>query len=112
MDEKEIVIATDMDAVDSESIVVFSKPYSFEGKTYTEVDLSGLEMLTAEDMIAAGKYMTSKKSVSVAPETSVEYACFMASRATDLPIEFFMHLPMKDAAKIKNHFVNFIYGEE
>ena len=33
--------------------VKFSKPYRFEDKTYKEIDLSGLDNLTAEDMIAA-----------------------------------------------------------
>ena len=40
--------------------VKFSKPYRFEDKTYKEIDLSGLDNLTAEDMIAADKYLTRK----------------------------------------------------
>ena len=33
------------------NIVKFAKPYSFEGTEYTEVDLSGMDKLTIQDMI-------------------------------------------------------------
>ena len=45
------------------------------------------------------------------PEMTLEYACFIASKATDLPVEFFRRLPPKDAMKVKNRVTNFIYGE-
>jgi hypothetical protein len=92
-------------------IVKFSKPYQFEGNTYKEVDLSGLDSLTAEDMIAADRYLSRNGNVSIMPEMSVEYACFIACRATSHPIEFFRRLPPKDAMKVKNRVTNFIYGE-
>ena len=92
--------------------VKFSKPYRFEDKTYKEIDLSGLDNLTAEDMIAADKYLTRNGNVTVMPEMSLEYACFIASKATDLPVEFFRRLSPKDAIKIKNRVANFFYGEE
>ena len=31
-------------------IVKFARPHIFEGKEYTEIDLSGLDDLTAEDL--------------------------------------------------------------
>lgn len=34
------------------NIVKFAKPYSFEGTEYTEVDLSGMDKLTIQDMDA------------------------------------------------------------
>lgn len=94
------------------SIVQFSKPYPFEGKTYKEIDLAGLADLTAEDMIAADKYLNRSGNFSVMPEMSIEYSCFIASRATDLPVEFFRRLPPKDAIKVKNRVTNFFYGED
>ena len=94
------------------TIVKFNKPYHFEGKTYNEIDLSKLEDLTAEDMIAADKYLTRSGTVSVMPEMSLEYSCFIASRATDLPVEFFRRLPPKDAIKVKNRVTSFFYGED
>jgi len=97
---------------ETSAILKFSKPYHFEDKTYTELDLSGLDSLTAEDMIAADKYLSRNGNFSVMPEMSLEYACFVASKATDLPIEFFRRLPPKDAIKVKNRVTNFFYGEE
>ena len=42
---------------ESDTLIKFSKPYVFEGQTYTEIDLAGLENLTARDMIDAEKYL-------------------------------------------------------
>lgn len=92
--------------------VTFSKPYRFEDKTYKEIDLSGLESLTAEDMIAADKFLTRNGNFTVMPEMTLEYALFIASKATDLPIEFFRQLPPKDAIRVKNRVTNFFYGED
>lgn len=92
--------------------ITFSKPYRFEGKDYTELDLSGLDNLTAEHMIAADKYMTRNGNFSVMPEMNLEYALYIASEATDLPIEFFKRLPPKDTIKVKNRVTNFFYGED
>ena len=46
------------------------------------------------------------------PEMSLEYALYIASVATGLPVEFFRHLPPKDAIKVKNRVTNFFYAED
>lgn len=99
-------------ATDTAAIVKFTKPYNFEGRAYTEVSLVGLADLTAEDMIAASNYLIRNGNVSPTPEMNVEYACYIASRATDLPVEFFRRLPLKEAAKIKTRVTNFFYSED
>ena len=83
-----------------------------EGKDYTEVDLSGMDDLSAEDMIAADRYLTRSGSFSVMPEMTLEYACFIATRAAKQPIEFFRGLPPKDALKVKNRVTSFFYSED
>lgn len=93
------------------SIVTFGKPYYFEGKEYESIDLSGLDNLTAENMIAADKYLTSSGVFTPMPEMNLEYALFIASTATGLPVEFFRNLPPKDAIKVKNRVTNFFYAE-
>lgn len=107
------IIKTDVEETAEEitSVVVLSKPYKFEDKTYTEVDLSGLSELTTEDMVAAEKYLTRSGNISVMPEMSIEYACFICARSTNLPVEFFRQLPPKDAIKLKNRVTGFFYGE-
>lgn len=98
-------------AEDDTTIIKLSKPYLFEDKTYEEIDLSGLDNLSAEDMIAADKYLSRSGTFSVMPEMSLEYSCFIASRATNMPVEFFRRLPPKDAIKLKNRVTSFFYGE-
>lgn len=95
-------------------IIKFKKPYKFEGKEYTEVDLSGLDDLQASDMIAVNKYMqrTSGGVIDVMPEVSMEYACVLASKAAKLPIEFFTSLPPREAMKVKNRVMGFLFGSE
>lgn len=108
-DEK---ILTNAQEDESSTPVKFSKVYRFEGKDYTEVDLSGMDDLSAEDMIAADRYLTRSGSFSVMPEMTLEYACFIAARAAKQPIEFFRGLPPKDALKVKNRVTSFFYSED
>lgn len=90
--------------------VKFSKPYRFEGTEYTEMDLSGLEDMTAENMIAADKYLIVNSVAAIQPEANLLYTLFIASSVTGLPIEFFRALAPKDAIKIKNQITSFFYG--
>lgn len=108
-DEK---ILTNAQEDESSTLVKFSKTYRFEGKDYTEVDLSGMDDLSAEDMIAADRYLTRSGGFSVMPEMTLEYACFIAARAAKQPIEFFRGLPPKDALKVKNRVTSFFYSED
>lgn len=94
-------------------IVKFKKPYYFEKKEYTEVDLSGLDDLQASDMIAVNKYMQrTSPGIDVMPEVSLEYACVLASKAAKLPIEFFTGLPPREAMKVKNRVMGFLFGSD
>lgn len=100
------------DAEENDFYIKFKKPYTFEDKTYDGVDLSGLEDLSARDMIQTQRTMERSGSINVLPEMSLEYACIFASKATDLPPEFFQELPPREAIKVKNRVTNFFYGGE
>lgn len=93
-------------------VIKFRKPFVFEDQTYESVDLSGLEDMSARDMIQAQRIMEKSGSINVLPEMSLEYACIFASRATKMPVEFFQSLPSKEAIKLKNKVTNFFYGAE
>ena len=93
-------------------LIKFRKPFVWEDNTYTEIDMSGLEDLSAKDMIAAQRTMEKSGSINVLPEMSLEYACIFASKATKMPVEFFQSLPPKEAIKVKNKVTNFFYGED
>ena len=92
-------------------VITFGKTYHFEDKDYESIDLSGLDNLTAENMIAADKYLTTNGNFSPMPEMSLEYALYISSVATGLPVEFFRKLTPKDAIKVKNRVTNFFYAE-
>lgn len=106
------VAETEGEEQESKYEVKFAKPFTFEGKTYEKVDLSGLEDLTAKDMIATNKIMERGGTINVLPEMSLEYACIISSKAARMPVEFFQALPPKEALKVKNRVTSFFYSED
>lgn len=92
--------------------VKFNKPFQWEDNTYSGIDLIGLEDLSAKDMIQVQRTMERSGSINVLPEMSLEYACLFASKATDMPVEFFQDLPPRDAMKVKSKITSFFYGED
>jgi len=104
--------AAEPEQEENKYLIKFRKPFTFEDETYTEIDLSGLEDMSARDMIQAQRIMEKSGSINVLPEMSLEYACIFAAKATKMPVEFFQSLPPKEAIKIKNRVTNFFYGED
>lgn len=93
-------------------ILRFSKPYKFGGQEYTEVDLSGLEDVTAGVLESVGK-IVSKKAPGLNPallEMSMQFCNYLAQRVAKLPLEFFTGLPAKEAIKLKTMVTGFLYG--
>ena len=112
-EQKEITKAAETQKQEENKYLIkFRKPFIFEDETYKEIDLSGLEDLSAKDMIQAQRTMERSGSINVLPEMSLEYACIFASKATKIPVEFFQALPPKEAIKVKNKVTNFFYGED
>lgn len=91
------------------NVITFKKPYSFEGKEYKEVDLSGLENLTGKDLTDADRIFVSAGNVAPMNEMSIGYACIIAAKATGLPQEFFEGLPAKEIIKVKNEVMTFFF---
>lgn len=107
MSEEKVVSETEKD--EEESLVIkFSKPYMFERTEYKEIDLSPLEDITAADMIATNKFMG--YAGGAVPEVTLEYACVLAARAVNKPVEFFTNMPPKEAMKVKNRVMGFLFG--
>lgn len=111
-EKKENIEAAETVEVDNNYILRFGKPYAFDDEVYSEVDLSGIEDITAADMIAAQKVMNKGGTIEVLPEMSMQYACVIASRVAKKPIEFFTGLPAKDAIRLKNIVTGFIFGAD
>lgn len=98
------------DAQEESLVLKLRKPYVFEGKTYTELDLSGLEDTTAEDLAAVNRILSKTGTVSPMPEMTQDFSIHMAARVCKLPIEFFKRLPSRDAIRLKNTVTGFLYG--
>lgn len=105
-------VTGEVEDIDGGYYITFKKPFVWEDETYKGVDLSGLEDLSARDMIATQRMMERSGSINVLPEMSLEYACIFASKASGLPQEFFQSLPPREAIKVKNRVTSFFYGEE
>lgn len=96
----------------NEMIIELVNTYDFEGEKINKIDMSGLEDITANDMIKANKVLTASGGVSMMPETNLEYCLIIATGATGRPVEFFKSMKPHDAIKIKNAVTNFFFGEE
>lgn len=99
-------------APDEERVLELTRTYSFEGEQIYVIDFSGLEDITADDMIRANNIMTNAGTVAVVPENNMHYALIIASSATGIPIEFFKRLRPRDAIKVKNMVTRFFYGTD
>lgn len=113
MEETVNIKSTNTQTAEEEKLVIeLTKEYMFEEKKYTKVDLTGLNNLTAEDMIAANRVLSRNGNVDFLQEMTLEYACVLASKGSDLPVEFFRGLKPKDAMKVKSRVTGFLYGAE
>ena len=105
--------ADDGEDTEPEDLILrFAKPYKFGGQEYTEVDLSGLEDVTAGVLENVGK-IAAKKNPGMNPalqEMSLTFCTYLAQRVAKLPLEFFTGLQAKEAIKLKAMVTNFLYG--
>lgn len=86
-------------------------PVFFEGKSHSTIDMSGMEEITAADMIAVSRKLTASGNVDFLQENSMEYAIELAARATGRPLEFFYGLKPADAIKVKRCVTGFLYAQ-
>ncbi len=86
----------------------FKKPYTFEGKEYKEIDLSGIESLSTKDLLEADKKFNASGQMALMNEMTTGYSVIIASKATSLPVEFFENLPASEGLKVKNTVMNFL----
>lgn len=98
-EEKPAEVVPETASEETDSVVVLSKPYVFEGKEYNKIDLSGVANLTINDAVEAQKQLDQITQVTAA--TTTEFALILAQRATGYPIEFFKLAPRGVARKIR-----------
>lgn len=83
-------------------VMRLEKPYTFDGKQYTEVDLNGVADLNSLNESAAENRLTRAGFMVTETAYNYLYACVIASMATELPEGFFTGLPLCEVLKLKN----------
>ena len=89
--------------------IILSKPYEFEGETFTEIDMQGLYDLKAKDLSEIEKIYMATGGNPALTSLTLDYAIIVVQRVTRQPLEFFENLPAKDATALKNEVVYFFY---
>lgn len=108
MDEIINIAAAEKD----ELLIKFGKPIEFGGKVYEELNLHGMEGLTGEDLCKADRLLRTQGNTAPMTEMTPSAACYFASVATGLPMEFFAALPIKEMIKVRTAVTGFLYAEE
>lgn len=98
--------------MDDNAIIKFNKPYTFEGQTYTEINLAGLDDLSTTQLQQAERIFERGGGVSAMKELNIEFACIVASIATGKPLEFFNNLPAREGNKIKTAVGSYFFGSD
>ena len=95
---------------ENEYLIKFSKPYTWEGKEYTELDMSGLKNLTIRDAVDAQKRLISdgEAAALMLCETTTAFTREIACKATGKPIEFFKFMPVRIAKAVASEVQSFI----
>jgi len=97
---------------DDEKRIELSRTYKFEGEEVSSLYLSGLEEITAADMIKANNIMTNDGAAAVIPENTMYFALILASFSAGMPVEFFKELRPNDAIKVKRFITQYFFVED
>lgn len=86
---------------------ILSKPFEWEGKTYTKLKLD-FEKLVGMDMIAIESEMATHGEYALSPEISTSYLSKLAARAAGVGADVIEHMPIRDFGKVKNKARDFL----
>ncbi len=89
--------------------VKFPRSHEFEGQTYTELDLSGLEDLTEADLAQCEREFIRMGFVDTTKEFNSRYCILIAQKATCKPIEFFTSLKLPNVIALKGVISAFLF---
>ena len=99
--QRAVVAALAVTEESEDHILKFNKPYTFEGKEYTEIDLNGIANMTSMNESEAENRLVRAGITITEPTFNYLYACIMASMATGQPEKFFTGLPIGELLKLK-----------
>ena len=102
-----VVIVTDSDTPEGAYVHEFTKPYTFEDKTYTKL-VFDFEKLIGDDLVAIENEMAAVGEFALSPEISTSFLYRLAARAAGVGSDVISSLPIRDFGKIKNKSRDFL----
>ena len=102
-----VVIVTDSDTPEGAYVHEFTKPYTFEDKTYTKL-VFDFEKLIGDDLVAIENEMAAVGEYALSPEISTSFLYRLAAKAAGVGSDVIAHMPIRDFGKIKNKSRDFL----
>ncbi len=87
---------------------VFNPEFEYEGTKYGEVNFE-FGNLTGEDMVKIETEMSEQGEFTISPEVSRTFQCRLAARASGMPHQALVKVPIKDFIKVTNAARNFLF---
>ena len=111
----EVAVVTDSDTPEGAYVHEFTKPYTFEDKTYTRL-IFDFEKLIGDDLVAIENEMAAVGEYALSPEISTSFLYRLAAKAAGVGSDVILHLPIREFGKVKNKAQSFLvstgYGEK
>lgn len=81
--------------------VKLMQPFEYDGKTYSEIDVSGLLELTAGQLCEIDRKMLQLGYTGYRPEMTRQYALFATAKANNMPDDWLYGLKGRDSARLR-----------
>lgn len=107
----EIIDINENGEVFDERVFKLSKPFEWQGKTYTELILD-FESLTGKDLIKAENEFNKKGGFAVMLDLNKEYCAILAAKSAGVGSDMLMELPANDFSKITTRVTGFLLKSE
>ncbi len=85
----------------------FTKPYTFEEKTYTRL-VFDFEKLIGDDLVSIENEMAAVGEYALSPEISTSFLYRLAAKAAGVGSDVIAYMPIRDFGKIKNKSRDFL----
>lgn len=105
--KKAVKVVTDSDTPEGAYVHEFTKPYTFEEKTYTRL-VFDFEKLIGDDLVAIENEMAAVGEYALSPEISTSFLYRLAAKAAGVGSDVIAHMPIRDFGKIKNKSRDFL----
>lgn len=105
--KEEVKVVTDSDTPEGAYVHEFTKPFTFEDKTYTRL-VFDFEKLIGDDLVAIENEMAAVGEYALSPEISTSFLYRLAAKAAGVGSDVIAHMPIRDFGKIKNKSRDFL----